>query len=354
MTDGDALYSAIMAAPADQAPRLVYADWLDEHDGGVPCGICDGQGYQNWLAGTALSSCKACAGTGRVTNAEIAEFIRLQCRFDNLKIIPCVCQVRGNGTLVKRCANCEQLKKERTLIERLRPSTIEKIGRPSPHCHAWSLCRDDNRRVRQNGVFPPEPFREAFILIVIGGFVSKAILPMLAFTGGACPTCSQYTTDAERVCQRCMGKGNVPGLMNSLHKTFPITEIDLCDRIPTPIYRARPEYRHYYWLPSTNPYGDPRRQDTLSLDLYNQLVAPVLEESDVRGFSRAARGMGHPVTIRDGKLFGMKVYPTLEDAHQALSDAAVAIGRDSVAEKSRLWKRPDDSLRRILGWIPLS
>jgi uncharacterized protein (TIGR02996 family) len=31
VTDGDALYRAILAAPADDTPRLVYADWLDEH-----------------------------------------------------------------------------------------------------------------------------------------------------------------------------------------------------------------------------------------------------------------------------------------------------------------------------------
>ena len=31
MADGPALLAAIRAAPADDAPRLVYADWLDEH-----------------------------------------------------------------------------------------------------------------------------------------------------------------------------------------------------------------------------------------------------------------------------------------------------------------------------------
>src|SRR5215208_1611384 len=31
MTDGDALYRAILDAPDDDAPRLVWADWLDEH-----------------------------------------------------------------------------------------------------------------------------------------------------------------------------------------------------------------------------------------------------------------------------------------------------------------------------------
>ena len=31
MTEGDALYRAILAAPDDDAPRLVWADWLDEN-----------------------------------------------------------------------------------------------------------------------------------------------------------------------------------------------------------------------------------------------------------------------------------------------------------------------------------
>ena len=31
MTDDDSFLRAIGAAPADDAPRLVYADWLDDH-----------------------------------------------------------------------------------------------------------------------------------------------------------------------------------------------------------------------------------------------------------------------------------------------------------------------------------
>ncbi|WP_439622318.1 TIGR02996 domain-containing protein [Gemmata sp.] len=34
MTDGDALYRAVVAHPDDDTPRLVYADWLEEHDRG--------------------------------------------------------------------------------------------------------------------------------------------------------------------------------------------------------------------------------------------------------------------------------------------------------------------------------
>jgi uncharacterized protein (TIGR02996 family) len=32
MTDGDALLRAVLAEPDDDTPRLIYADWLDEHD----------------------------------------------------------------------------------------------------------------------------------------------------------------------------------------------------------------------------------------------------------------------------------------------------------------------------------
>src|SRR5688500_15526834 len=31
MTEGDSVYRAVLDNPEDDAPRLVYADWLDEH-----------------------------------------------------------------------------------------------------------------------------------------------------------------------------------------------------------------------------------------------------------------------------------------------------------------------------------
>ncbi len=31
MNAGDALLQAVLERPGDDAPRLVYADWLDEH-----------------------------------------------------------------------------------------------------------------------------------------------------------------------------------------------------------------------------------------------------------------------------------------------------------------------------------
>ena len=74
MTEEDALWQAIGAAPEDQLPRLVAADWYDERAGMVDCGRCGPPRmfppYQ-WV-------CPTCNGIGRVSNghAETAAALR--------------------------------------------------------------------------------------------------------------------------------------------------------------------------------------------------------------------------------------------------------------------------------------
>ena len=80
-----ALLAAILAAPDDDTPRLVYADWLEENAGMMPCGRCEGRRYlgapapglHGWIG---APECDSCHATGRVSDgrAERAEFIRLQ------------------------------------------------------------------------------------------------------------------------------------------------------------------------------------------------------------------------------------------------------------------------------------
>jgi uncharacterized protein (TIGR02996 family) len=81
VSDGDILLAAILAAdPADDAPRLVYADWLDEHAGD---GACPEPGCGNPARGwNGFYQCRTCKGRGVVPNgnAERAEFIRVQPR----------------------------------------------------------------------------------------------------------------------------------------------------------------------------------------------------------------------------------------------------------------------------------
>lgn len=85
-TTQSALLAAIRANPADDAPRLIYADWLDENATmDEKCHRCGGDGtIENDSTGREYT-CPNCNGN-RVSLkgnrfAERAEFIRRQCEF---------------------------------------------------------------------------------------------------------------------------------------------------------------------------------------------------------------------------------------------------------------------------------
>ena len=50
MSDREALLTVVFARPADDAPRLVYADWLDEH--GEPAQAASSGRRSTWPAPT--------------------------------------------------------------------------------------------------------------------------------------------------------------------------------------------------------------------------------------------------------------------------------------------------------------
>lgn len=88
MTDFDRLLAAIRENPGEDAPRLVWADWLEENAGTVECAACDGTRLvqhrsprgANYDAMGSVENCPACRGTGRVSDgrAELAAFVRVQ------------------------------------------------------------------------------------------------------------------------------------------------------------------------------------------------------------------------------------------------------------------------------------
>ncbi len=74
-TDGELLLRAILANPAEDTPRLVYADWLQEQ-GEPPCPRCVGPGR---VAGDSPWLCPRCGGTRRDQSyRERAEDVRVQ------------------------------------------------------------------------------------------------------------------------------------------------------------------------------------------------------------------------------------------------------------------------------------
>jgi len=87
LTDLDAILRAVLADPADDTPRLVYAEICDDLAGVVACPAgC--KPLSNGIYCVRASSrasmvarCPRCAGSGSVSNglAERAEFVRVQC-----------------------------------------------------------------------------------------------------------------------------------------------------------------------------------------------------------------------------------------------------------------------------------
>lgn len=69
-----ALVAAVNTTPADDTPRLAYADWLDEHAGTVDC-FCKGRKWKQ------PDPCHRCNGRYGLSDGrrERAEFIRVQC-----------------------------------------------------------------------------------------------------------------------------------------------------------------------------------------------------------------------------------------------------------------------------------
>lgn len=88
-----ALLNAIIANPDDDAPRLVYADWLDENDGQTTCQRCNGNA-SHWIK-SEYGICPTCNGSGCVPNlfAERADFIRKQLELPDVD--NCFCGVDG-------------------------------------------------------------------------------------------------------------------------------------------------------------------------------------------------------------------------------------------------------------------
>lgn len=86
----DALLRAVLEKPHDDAPRLVYADWLEEN--ARPCAYCDG----GWRTRPGCqpgrlseSRCERCSGTGEDGRQERADFIETQIALARDGFWPC-------------------------------------------------------------------------------------------------------------------------------------------------------------------------------------------------------------------------------------------------------------------------
>lgn len=121
------LLHAILSAPADDTPRLVYADWLEGLDTvSVGCVECNGTGKE-WVqekdlrdSGHYGPTCTRCHGTGYTTDTsrcDYGEFIRVQCELARTPVCGTVWEP-GHPKGPVECRCCDLRRRERGLWER--------------------------------------------------------------------------------------------------------------------------------------------------------------------------------------------------------------------------------------------
>lgn len=108
-----ALLAAVRANPGEDAPRLVYADWLEENAGTVACGACKGEGKIGVgnNGNPYMAKCDECNGSACVSDgrAELAEFVRVQVE---LAVEHSDCGTKGYGPCGKRCEELRTRERE--------------------------------------------------------------------------------------------------------------------------------------------------------------------------------------------------------------------------------------------------
>lgn len=194
MSERGAMLMAVLASPADDLPRLVYADWLDEK----------GSGYDH----------------------VIAEFIRVQCELARLG-------VTGDPIGDKRAAVRATGFRERALWQEYGSSGY--VIRPPDMIPFRKLLYVDWRTNQSTAVSQAEYRR---------GFVAEIRLPMASLMGSECERCNgsgrvryYHPVEIEGVddCPACVGEpfpGRVGGAMRGIFRTHPVTAVRLTDKSP--------------------------------------------------------------------------------------------------------------------------
>lgn len=225
MTDRAALLAAVCDRPDDDTPRLAYADWLDDHAGAVACpaGCNRGAVYTNaldsatgtaWVGYPGGAECRTCAGRGWVSDglAERAEFIRVQ-----VELARCECNK------INRLRCCRQrLDREWDLFDRYKGLWFGGETWATLHCGAIVPT-------------PPGGIASEVQAVVRRGFVEEVRCPLVAWVGGACPTCQgegrvgqhyDPSSDTYRGGRRCPGcptvQGGVVGIAAAVCGAHPV------------------------------------------------------------------------------------------------------------------------------------
>lgn len=201
LTDADALLSSILANPADDAPRLVYADWLDEN--GQP---------------------------------DRASFIRVQCELarigHNHPNLEWLKDNRDNNPC-RQCSPLHDRERELWLL----------VGRAIADEASKAIGLRVTVAVNEvGGLAFWEGNTATWQAVVRRGFVAAVSLPLQTWIGGECGTCNGAgdvgTLGGRMGCPTCStshdrrGTGRTVGIGPTLARSQPVTAVRLVDREP--------------------------------------------------------------------------------------------------------------------------
>ncbi len=279
MTDLDAILWAVLADPADDTPRLVYAEICDDLAGVVACPACGGSGCPapsirdmppilevrqpdgsvvrqavvEWKPIYKRPVCPRCAGSGSVSNglAERAEFVRAQVEL--ARRFPAY--TKDGVTELGAGGGPAFLGETSKQFNDLRRRERELWGEYSREWFGDSalwLPTDELRRA--------SPHVPGFV--VRRGFADEWRGPLSAFVGGECRGCGgrggedRYPADdpTNRLmhgshwygCHDCGSTGRVGLDLAAVFARHPVRSVRICDREPTH------DQSGWYWMTGNN------------------------------------------------------------------------------------------------------
>lgn len=337
-TDESALRRSVLLAPADDAPRLILADWHEEAGQPERAAFIRVQCELARLGRPPVVVTEPCVLTRRygpgyftLTGGELTDHgplinrIQVGSRVDVLrprgkkpayglrvhKIGSFNDPGADSDVVVVRDAESRPWagdalrRRERELLDRHWGQWIRGMGLVPD---GWKLSTDgDDFHAWQDTPFD-DGFRFSFVRGFVRGFVAEARLPTAAFFGGPCGTCadeSPQTRAAEDAwrgkCQKCDGFGRTPGLAAALFAAQPVERVRLVDREP-------------YWQGRGWAWYDPSRGRKSagvpdSAELPNELYAVMC------------------LLYCGGERPRLIMFDSEEKAHAALSAACVRYGR---------------------------
>jgi uncharacterized protein (TIGR02996 family) len=211
-----ALVAAIRATPDDDLPRLVAADWLEEH--GEP---------------------------------ERAEFIRLQCELEPMRYVTI-----GDQTLRQHWLQ----DRERELF--------------SVYC--WFTPPSRKWVYREGNPLRVVDVEEQVALTVRRGYFDEACCRIRDWTGGACdgPLCVGGWVTPERRCENCRGVGVLPGIGPLVIAAHPVERVVATDREPIFTREGREGLGDWAWVRDDLPRDATERDDPaqyLAPDVWDRL-----------------------------------------------------------------------------------